>query len=64
MSAVRPVPLDAIDQLDQIRDELRVIWLALTNADQAEGYIVEIGEAVNGVTRRLAETCKLMEAQP
>ena len=45
----RPTPPDAVDRLHQIKDELRVIWLALGNPENAEGYLTEIGEHVNGL---------------
>lgn len=56
----RTTPLDAVDQLHQIKDELRVIWLALGNAENAEGYLTEIGEHVNGLANRLDDICQQM----
>ena len=56
----RATPLDAIDRLHQIKDELRVIWLALGNPENAAGYLTEIGEHVNGLANRLDEVCQQM----
>lgn len=64
MSAARNIPIDCIDQLRQIENELRTIWLALGNTtDIAEDYLCDVREAVNGVTNRLDETCKVMEGR-
>jgi hypothetical protein len=60
----RVIPLDAIDQLHQIHDELRTIWLAMGNTVDIDddGYMVPSREALNGTTNRLDDTCKLIEA--
>lgn len=55
------VSTDPIDELCQIRDELRVVWLALGNEEQAEAYRVEIGELVNGIANRIADLIKIMQ---
>lgn len=56
----RPTPPDAVDRLHQIKDELRVIWLALGNPENAEGYLTEIGEHVNGLADPLDDICRQM----
>jgi hypothetical protein len=49
MSATRMIPIDGIDQLDQIMDELRTIWLAMGNTtDMADDYLLNVREALNG----------------
>jgi hypothetical protein len=48
------------DLLCQCRDELRVIWLALGNEEDKDGYRVEIREHVNGIANRVAEIIKGM----
>jgi len=45
---------DPIDELCQIRDELRVVWLALGN-ETDEGYQSEVREHVNGIANRLRD---------
>lgn len=45
-------PKDPIDELCQIRDELRVVWLALINPD-SRGYTTQVGEHVNILGDRL-----------
>ncbi|PWJ73855.1 hypothetical protein C7441_12539 [Pseudaminobacter salicylatoxidans] len=60
--STRAIPITAIDQLHQIRDELSVIWLALGNtADMAEDYMVDVREALYGTTNRLRDVCRAME---
>lgn len=59
MTALRQVPLECIDDLIQIKDELRVVWLALSNPDCDDNG--EIGAHVDGLQRRVANICKRME---
>lgn len=63
MTATRAIPIDAIDQLHQIRDELRTIWLAMGNTVDLDddGVLTPVREALNGCTNRLEDACKLME---
>lgn len=63
MSASSKPVLDAVDDLCQLRDELRVIWLAIGNtADQGDGeYSVEIREHVNGIANRVATVISNLE---
>lgn len=49
-------PVDAIDQIDQVIDELVTIWLALGNSDDmADDYVITVREALNGTTNRLRD---------
>lgn len=59
--STRPVPLDCIDALHLLRDELHVVWCALLCENHAEECIIPISEAVNGIKDRLARTLKQME---
>lgn len=52
MSTV-PVSIDRIDELNQLRDELQVVWCALTNPHHAEESVIPIAEHVNGLHHRL-----------
>lgn len=52
-----------VDELCQIRDELRVVWLALGNEQQADAYRIEIGEHVNGLVNRIADLIELMNGR-
>lgn len=52
--------LDVIDNLNQLRDETRVVWLALTNTNHAEQHVGEIGELVNSIANRLADVCEAL----
>lgn len=51
-----------IDELCQIRDELRVVWLALGNeTDGGDGaYSGEVREHVNGIGNRLHDIIENM----
>lgn len=61
MSAFRR-PVDAIDQIDQVIDELVTIWLALGNStDMADDHVITVREALNGTTNRLRDVCRSME---
>lgn len=63
MSTTRNVPFNCVDQIDQLVDEMVTIWLALGNsADMADDYLVIVREALNGVTNRLRDVCRSMEA--
>jgi len=61
--AGRLVPVSAIDQLHQVRDEQRTIWLAMGNTSDIDddGTLTPIREALNGSTNRLIDACQLME---
>lgn len=49
-------PVDAIDQIDQVIDELVTIWLALGNStDMADDLVTTVREALNGTTNRLRD---------
>lgn len=62
MNAHTTIQIDAIDQLDQIVDEFRTIWLAMGNTtDMADDYLLNIREAMNGATNRLADVRKAIE---
>jgi hypothetical protein len=50
--------MDAIDHLNQIRDELHVAWCALTNPNHAEECVDQISEHINGLRIRLEESIK------
>lgn len=52
-------PKDPLDELCQIRDELRVVWLALINPD-SRGYTTQVGEHVNVLTDRLGDLIEQM----
>ena len=49
-----------VDLLCQCRDELRVIWMALGNEQDHDGYRAEIREHVHGVANRIAAIAKAM----
>lgn len=55
---------DPLDELCLIRDELRVVWLALGNPDEAEAYLIDIREHVNGIANRVDEIVKAASARP
>lgn len=63
MAARCNVPIAALDQLHQVRDELRTIWLALGNTVDLDddGLLTPIREALNGATNRMDAACQLME---
>ena len=63
MTATRKIPIAAIDQLHQVRDELRTIWLALGNTADLDddGVLTPVREALNGSTNRLEDACKQIE---
>lgn len=44
-----------IDELAQVRDELRVVWLALGNDVDCDGYLSEVREHVNGIANRVGD---------
>ena len=49
------------DELCQLRDELRVIWVALGGAaEDIENNLGEIREHVNGIANHLGEVVKVM----
>ena len=52
MKLASTISNDPIDELCQIRDELRVVWLALGN-ETDEGYRSEVREHVNGIANRV-----------
>jgi hypothetical protein len=53
---------DPVDELCQIRDELRVVWLALGN-EIDEGYQSEVREHVNGIANRLRDIVNHMSGE-
>ncbi|MEP9370488.1 hypothetical protein [Mesorhizobium sp. KR1-2] len=56
MIAAPAKKIDAIDQIDQVIDELVTIWLALGNStDMADDYVITVREALNGTTNRLRD---------
>jgi ABC-type transporter Mla subunit MlaD len=53
---MRTIPLHAIDQLNQIENELSTIWLALGNTtDMVDDYLADIREALAGANFRLRD---------
>lgn len=59
------VPLDCLDRLHQVRDELSTIWLAMGNtADMADDLLLDVREALNGTRQRLVDTCRAIEEAP
>lgn len=53
-----------IDELCQLRDEIRVVWVALGgDSEDVEGYRTEIREHVNGFANHLGEVIKAMGAR-
>lgn len=61
MSASRSILPDCIDELAQIRDELQVLWCALTNTTHADECVVPIGEHVHGLHWRLYQIIEKMK---
>lgn len=59
-AAYRTVTGDPVDELNQIKDELRVVWLALSSPHADQGYTPHIGEHVNGIVNRLEALCEAM----
>lgn len=56
MTTPRHKNVDAIDQIDQVIDELVTIWLAMGNlTDMADDYVITVREALNGTTNRLRD---------
>ena len=52
---------DSLDKLDQLADELHVVWMALlSDSVEKTGDIVAISECVNGIRNRLSDTIKEM----
>lgn len=62
MTATRPVPLICIDDLAQVRDELRVLWVALGNDDDADDHRTEIREHVYALGERVAKAVGAMSS--
>lgn len=60
MTTISP-KIDALDELTQLRDELHVVWCALTSENHAEECIRPITEHVHGIMRRLAAATKKLE---
>jgi ABC-type Fe3+-hydroxamate transport system substrate-binding protein len=61
MKGNRTLLADPIDELCQLRDEMRVIWIALGSQEEAEGYLMSIREHVNGITNRVDEVIKRLQ---
>lgn len=57
----RPIPVDCLDDLHQIKDELIVVWCALTNPNHGDECVLPIAEHVNGIKNRLGATLEAME---
>lgn len=64
MKQSRTMIADPLDELCQLRDELRVVWVGLGNEEDAEAYRVEIREHVNGIANRVADIIKTMTEAP
>lgn len=58
-------PPDPIDQLCQIRDELRTAWLALGNTVDLpdDGLLTPVREHINGLANRLHDVVEDMSDQ-
>lgn len=54
---------DPVDELAQIRDELRVVWLALGNNVDGEGYLTEVREHVNGIANRVSDIVQYLNGE-
>jgi hypothetical protein len=61
MKVASTVSTDPIDELCQIRDELRVVWLALGN-DTDQGYLPAVREHVNGIANRVHDIVEQMSS--
>ncbi|PRD40669.1 hypothetical protein C5748_25735 [Phyllobacterium phragmitis] len=61
--STRTIPLDCIDSLAQLRDELDVIWCALSNSENVEHCLPAIVEHINGVRGRFAAEIELMSGK-
>lgn len=59
--STRSVPLDCFDDLNQLKDELHVVWCALTNPDHGVECVLPIAEHVNGIKNRLRAVIATME---
>ncbi len=64
MSAVRTVDTAAIDALIQCSDDLRVLWLALTNKDHADEYLPQLAETAGSIATRVEDICDSLRAEP
>jgi hypothetical protein len=54
-----------VDELCQLRDELRVIWVALGGtAEDIENNLCEVREHVNGIANHLGEVIRVMSGEP
>jgi hypothetical protein len=60
MKLARTYSDDPIDELCQLRDEIRVVWCALGAGEESEGYLTEIREHVNGIANHLGEVIHVM----
>jgi hypothetical protein len=63
MKLASTVSDNPIDELAQVRDELRVVWLALGNDTDSEGYLLEVREHVNGIANRVSDIVKHLNAK-
>lgn len=52
----RPIDTDRIDDLHEIRKEVRVICLALMSED-AYDYLDAVGDTLSGIANRLDKLC-------
>ncbi|MGB3418744.1 MAG: hypothetical protein WBA36_18880 [Mesorhizobium sp.] len=64
MKLARTCSENPIDELCQLRDEMRVVWCALGAGEESEGYLDEIREHVNGIANHLGEVIRAMSAAP
>lgn len=62
MTALRSIPLECLDGLDQLEHELSVVWMALGNDEASDGDLrLDIREVVYGIRGRLIAISKAME---
>lgn len=64
MKVARVYSDNPIDDLNQLRDEIRVVWCALGAGEEVEGYLAEIREHVNGIANHLGEVIRVMSTEP
>lgn len=56
--------IDAIDQLNQVRDELSTIWMALGNTtDMTPDTLLDIREALNWSTNRMCHALDALQGR-
>ncbi|UUP19534.1 hypothetical protein [Nitratireductor thuwali] len=57
-------PPNHVDDLHQIRDELQVVWCALTNPHHGEECVLPIAEHVSSLHHRLVHICSAIQREP